>query len=138
MGPGWSETIPYERRQGRTRRPYLPLTLEGLRGTGLVSVAGLVDTGADKSVLPMDFVEMLGYREQDLRRANVDQLQGSVSGLAARKPCIAFVKGVEEVKFEMKPLFVDGPHVLWGRGDLMKTYEVCVSEKKKELTLRLP
>lgn len=137
MATGWSETIPYEYGHGRTRRPYLWLTLNGLRGTPEVSVNGLVDTGADKSVLPKGYAEMLGYKDNDLRTTNVNQLQGSVSGWAAKRSCTAFVRGVEEVKFEMKPLFVDGFHVLWGRGDLMKAYEVCVSEKKKQLTLRL-
>lgn len=139
MSAAWSETIPYEYGHGkaRKRKPYLWLTLKGLRGAGEVSINGLVDTGADKSVLPKGYAKMLGYKDDDLRTATVNQLQGSVSGWAAKEPCTAFVRGVKEVKFEMKPLFVDGLQVLWGRGDLMSTYEVCVSEKRKQLTLRL-
>lgn len=103
----------------------------------MVPISGLVDTGADKSVLPVDYAEILGYKVDDLVPVEVGQVEGSVSAWEARKPCEAFVSGAEAVKFEVSPLFVATLNALWGRSDLMITYEVSVSEKAQELTLRL-
>ena len=41
-------------------RPYLWLTLKGPRGGPEVPIVGLVDTGADKSVLPIDYAQLIG------------------------------------------------------------------------------
>lgn len=58
--------------------------------------------------------------------------------VVVKRPCQAFVDGLPHIKFEVEPLFVGGLNALWGRADLMMNFTVSVSEKEKELTLRLP
>jgi hypothetical protein len=137
---GWSESFDYTEGldEDEILKPYLMLTLRASDGTHELKIPGLVDTGADRSVLPRAYAEMLGYTTEDLKSTTMEQVQGSFSALIAGRPCLAFLPGMEELQFEMRPLFVDGSRILWGRDDLMRTYEVCVSQKKETLTLRLP
>ena len=133
----WSATAPYRPGSDGHPRPYLWLTLKGLRGGPEVPIVGLVDTGADKSVLPIDYAQLLGYKVEDLSPVEVGQVEGSASAWDAQRPCEAFVNGVPAVKFQIQPLFVATLDALWGRADLMMTYVVSVSEKDQELALHL-
>ncbi len=119
-------------------RPYLLLTLLGVKTDLEVDILGLVDTGADRSVLPIDYAEALGYTVDDLEPREVSQVEGLATAWVAKKPCQAFVDGIPHVKFEIEPLFVGGLNALWGRADLMMNFTVSVSERDQELTLRLP
>ena len=112
------------------------LTLNGLKQE--IMISGLVDTGADRSVLPIDYAEELGYTVDDLAPVEVGQVEGSASAWLAQKPCGAIVDGLPELKFKITPLFVASLNALWGRADLMMAYTVSVSEKNQELTLQLP
>jgi hypothetical protein len=101
-----------------------------------IVISGLVDTGADRSVLPIDYAEELGYTVDDLAPVEVGQVEGSASAWLAKKPCKAFVDGIPEIEFEIAPLFVASLNVLWGRADLMMNFTISVSEKHQELTLQ--
>lgn len=131
-----SVVAPYKLGPDGQWRPYLLLTLFGPKPESEVMISGLVDTGADRSVLPIDYAEELGYTVDDLAPVEVGQVEGSASAWLAQKPCRAFVDGIPEVEFEIAPLFVASLNVLWGRADLMMTFTISVSEKAKELTLR--
>lgn len=87
-------------------------------------------------MLPIDYAQTLGYKVDDLAPAEIGQVEGSASAWVAEKPCQAVVDGISEIKFEIKPLFVASLNALWGRADLMKTFDVGVSERSRELTLR--
>ncbi len=134
--PG-SFTAPYRPGADGQLRPYLWLTLVGLKQGQETLISGLVDTGADRSVLPIDYAEELGYTVDDLAPVEVGQVEGSASAWIAQQSCEAFVDGIPEIKFEIKPLFVATLNALWGRADLMMTYTVSVSEKDQELSLHL-
>ena len=127
---------PYKSGPDGQLRPYLLLTLLGVRPGAEVDVLGLVDTGADRSVLPIDYAEELGYTVDDLAPVEVGQVEGSASAWVAKRPCKAFVDGLPSIEFEVEPLFVGGLNALWGRADLMMRFTVSVSEKAKELTLQ--
>ena len=116
-------------------RPYLWLALTGPYGGEEILISGLVDTGADRSVLPIDYAQTLGYKIDDLAPAEIGQVEGSASAWTAQKPCQAFVDGIAAVKFAIEPLFVSGLNALWGRADLMMNFTIAVSEKDRELTL---
>lgn len=131
-----SFTAPYRPGPDGQLRPYLLLTLRGLKTGGEVVISGLVDTGADRSVLPVDYAAELGYTVEDLAPVEVGQVEGSASAWLAQKPCKAFVDGIPEIEFEIAPLFIAGLNVLWGRADLMMSFTVSVSEKRQELTLQ--
>jgi hypothetical protein len=131
--PG-SFTAPYRPGPDGQLRPYLLLTLIGLKQE--IMISGLVDTGADRSVLPIDYAEELGYTVDDLAPVEVGQVEGSASAWLAQKPCGAIVDGIPEHEFEIAPLFVASLNALWGRADLMMAFTVSVSEKDRELTLQ--
>jgi hypothetical protein len=116
-------------------RPYLWLVLTGPRGGDAILISGLVDTGADRSVLPIDYAQTLGYKVDDLAPAEIGQVEASASAWTAQKPCQAFVDGIADTKFEIEPLFVAGLNALWGRGDLMMNFTISISEKHQELSL---
>jgi hypothetical protein len=127
-------------RPGSLTAPYRPGPdgqLVGLKPDQEVEISGLVDTGADRSVLPIDYAEELGYTVDDLKPMDVSQVEGTASAWVAKKPCEAFVDGLPDIKFKIEPLFVAGLNALWGRADLMMTFTIGVSEKDRELTLRL-
>jgi len=134
----WNETTSYTRGSDGRFRPYLWLTLQSRRGESDVPIVGLVDSGADKSVLPLDYAELLGYETEDLSPVEVGQVDGSADAWDTQEPCEAFVRGIPSVKFEIRPLFVATLDALWGRADLMSTYVVSIDEKEEELTLHLP
>ena len=129
---------PYKPGPDGQLRPYLLLTLLGVKPGLEVDILGLVDTGADRSVLPIDYAEALGYTVEDLEPREVGQVDGLASAWVAKKPCQAFVDGLPDIKFEVEPLFVGGLNALWGRADLMMNFTISVSEKARELTLRPP
>jgi hypothetical protein len=128
-------TAPYRPGPDGQLRPYLLLTLIGLNPGQEIMVSGLVDTGADRSVLPIDYAEELGYTVDDLAPVEVGQVEGSASAWLAEKPCEAFVDGIPSIRFEIEPLFVASLNALWGRADLMMNFTVSVSERARELTL---
>lgn len=128
-------SAPYRAGPDGQLRPYLLLTLIGLEPDQEVEILGLVDTGADRSVLPIDYAEELGYTVDDLAAVDVSQVEGTASAWVAKRPCEAFVDGLPDIKFKIEPLFVASLNALWGRADLMMAFTVGVSEKARELTL---
>lgn len=133
----WSGSAPFKPGTDGHPRPYLWLTLQGPRNGPEIPVIGLVDSGADKSVLPIDYAQLLGYEAEDLTSVEVGQVEGSASAWDAQTPCEAFVNGIPDVRFEIKPLFVATLDALWGRADLMATYRISISERDQELMLYL-
>jgi hypothetical protein len=134
----WTETVPFGKGSDGTYRPYLWLTLHGPEDGPELLIPGLVDTGADKTVLPVDYAELLGYDESQLEEAEVGQVEGLADGLDALAASSASVFGLEDVTFEIEPVFVDTLDPLWGRADLMKAYTISISERREELGLHLP
>lgn len=126
---------PYKPGPDGQLRPYLLLTLLGVKPGLEVEILGLVDTGADRSVLPIDFAEELGYTVDDLEPREVSQVEGSASAWVAKKACQAFVDGLPDTTFEIEPVFVAGLNALWGRADLMMNFKIGVSERDRQLTL---
>jgi hypothetical protein len=76
-----SGIVPYRAGADGQMRPYLWLVLTGPYGGEEILITGLVDTGADRSVLPIDYAQTLGYKIDDLAPAEIGQVEGSASGL---------------------------------------------------------
>jgi hypothetical protein len=49
---------------------------------------------------------------------------------------MAHVRGEPGLTFPIEPLFVNTLDALWGRGDVMRAYVVCISERDREFRLR--
>jgi Aspartyl protease len=130
-----SLTAPYRPGPDGQLRPYLLLTLIGLKPDYEVEISGLVDTGADRSVLPIDYAEELGYMVDDLKPVDVSQVEGTASAWVAKKPCEAFVDGLPEIRFKIEPLSSPASTSSGGKPDLMMNFKIGVSEKDRELTL---
>jgi hypothetical protein len=131
----WSKPLRFKRGSDGTPRPYLWVTVRGLNGRE-IEIQGLVDSGADKSVLPREYAPLLGYTEANLKTEEIDQVEGVAKGEDAQVPCTAFVRGRPQPTFALRPLFVDTLDALWGRGDLMRAYAVTISERDGHLRLR--
>lgn len=130
-----SEPLPFKRGSDGIFRPYLWVVVKGLNGRE-IEIQGLVDSGADKSVLPREYAPLLGYLQDDLEPEEIDQVEGSAHGEDAQKACTAYVRGAPQPSFSMQPLFVDTFDALWGRGDLMRAYAITICERDRELRLR--
>lgn len=131
-------TLPYlEEFPGGPRRPYLWLDLRGPNGQS-GPVFGLVDTGADVSVLPSGYASLMGYGPSDLDTEQIHGVGGDVDAFRPKVPATANVLGIENYTFDMSPMFLSGSDVLWGRADFMKHFSVLVEEDALELSLLLP
>lgn|ERR1700684_1030403 len=116
-------------------RPYLVLTVTGPSGTK-GSIAGLIDSGADGTVLPAGYASLMGYAAGDLVAEQGTQVGGSVTMWQATKPAHAFVPEVAEVVFDLHPCFVHGCQTArWGRRDLMNHFDVAIMERRKQFSL---
>lgn len=71
--------IPYRELGFGGARPYLFLHVTGVDGQARV-IPGLIDSGADSSVLPAGYAPLLGYGRADLDRVEGTQVGGSVTG----------------------------------------------------------
>jgi hypothetical protein len=140
-GPGFGReivTLPYiEEYAGGPRRPYLWLELRGPNGQG-GPVLGLVDTGADMSVLPLGYAVLMGFVPEDLEPLEIHGVGGQVDAYRPKKPFSAWVAGLESVIVPMEPAFMEGVDALWGRHDFMTVFGVIVEERTAELSLILP
>jgi hypothetical protein len=116
-------------------RPYLVLRVSGVDGRGGL-IPGLIDSGADRTVLPAGYASLMGYGPQDLESVQGLQVGGSVILRNAKTPSRAFVPEIPHVVFEITPSFVDGCQTaLWGRADVMRRFDVTIVERHQRFIL---
>jgi hypothetical protein len=127
--------VPYSELGFGGARPYLFLQVTGLDGRGR-TIPGLIDSGADNSVLPAGYAPIMGYSGADLTFVQGSQVSGSVTLRCATKPAAACVPEFPDLVFDMWPFFVDGcQHALWGRADLMRHFDVTIMERLQQFLL---
>jgi Retroviral aspartyl protease len=127
--------VPYSELGFGGARPYLFLQITGLDGRSR-TVPGLIDSGADNSVLPAGYAPIMGYSGADLALVQGSQVSGSVTLRRATKPAAAYVPEFPDLVFDMWPFFVDGcQHALWGRADLMRHFDVTIVERLQQFSL---
>ena len=132
--------IPYEPPVPPTsgpRRPYVWLEVRGPSRQPW-PLHALVDSGADRSIIPGEFASVFGYRVDELRRGQtVRALSVSAEGFAATSPLKATVHGSSEHEFELDPIYVDGvSFALLGRRDFFLGWIVTFVEASQAFTLR--
>ncbi len=116
-------------------RPYLVLHVTGINGSSGV-IPGLLDSGADRTVLPAGYATLMGYTAADLVTVQGTQVGGSVTLRNATKPSMAYVPEIPDLVFPINPCFVQGcQNALWGRCDLMKQFDITIMERAQQFSL---
>lgn len=116
-------------------RPILILHVTGPTGAQ-GDIAGLVDSGADGTVLPAGYAPLMGYTPADVSPQQGAGAGGSVTMHQATRSSKAFIAELPELVFELNPCFVQGCQIaLWGRKDLMRQFDVNIMERRKQFSL---
>ena len=116
-------------------RPYLVLTVTGPTGKQ-GPIAGLIDSGADGTVLPAGYAPLMGYTAGDLKAEQGTQVGGSVTVYRANVSSQAFVPEIPGRVFDLNPCFVQGCQTpLWGRSCLMRHFDITIMETKQQFSL---
>jgi hypothetical protein len=99
-------------------------------------VVGLVDSGADRTSLPIGYASLMGNTPQTLRTQPTMGVSGTTSALLATAPSMMVVPEIPDLVIEIWPLFVPGSQIaLWGRQDFMTRFEVSLMESQKRISL---
>jgi hypothetical protein len=116
-------------------RPILILHVTGPRGVK-GDIAGLIDSGADGTVLPAGYAPLMGYTPADIVAQQGAGVGGSVIMHQATTPSQAFVPEIPDLVFDLHPSFVQGCQIaLWGRKDLLHHFDVHIMERRKQFSL---
>jgi Retroviral aspartyl protease len=116
-------------------RPILILHVTGPRGAK-GDIAGLIDSGADGTVLPAGYAPLMGYTPADIAVQQGAGVGGSVIMHQATTPSQAFVPEIPDLVFDLNPSFVQGCQIaLWGRKDLLHHFDVHIMERRKQFSL---
>jgi len=117
-------------------RPFLVLTVIGPGGNRRGSIAGLIDSGADGTVLPAGYASLMGYLAPDLVAEQGAQVGGSVTMWRAERSSRAFIPEIPQLVFDIDPSFVHGCQIaLWGRKDLLHHFDVHIMERRKQFAV---
>jgi hypothetical protein len=124
----------YELGPGGTARPYLWLDLRVAKRQA-IPVRGVLDTGADVTLLDDAYLPALGIGSDELEPVALDTLSVRLS--AGRSPNVvwASLPGAPGSAVPLRPIFVDsGGEARWGR-DFMALYAVAFDEQAQQFSL---
>jgi serine/threonine protein kinase len=132
-GPAPGEvTLPFEPNGDGSLAPMLPIELHDASGNAF-SARGLVDTGADRTALPIDFMGMLGIVESD---CIVREFVGGGGTSRAFTPQKPIPIRVLDKAFELTPLFIEVPFPLLGREDVLAQFSISIDQRSMIIRLR--
>jgi hypothetical protein len=132
---GWTGSTAYQRGPDRRLRPYLFFELQAVDGSWR-RAQGLIDTGADVSVLPLARALQLGVEAASLAPERGQQVAGSIVIWRGRTPLRARIVGLEANEFDLRPAFVQALQTpLLGRTDFMSRWGVTINEPARRLAL---
>jgi hypothetical protein len=124
----------YEAGPAGVARPYLKLDLRADAGR-VPGVLGLLDTGADVTLLDNAYLSALGISGDELEAVVLDEPSGKVTGQRSTQAVHASLPGAPRSIALLHPIFIDaGGDVRWGR-DFMATFAVGFHEQAKQFSL---
>ncbi len=120
-------------------RPYLGLEITGPNGSPQ-KIMGLVDSGADRTGLPVGYAPLLGYDVGSMAAKEVEQVAATMTTYVPEEPVAGHVIGpeIEKISFQFVPVFFDGSlsaPALWGRTDFFRAFDVCFREMDQTFEL---
>jgi hypothetical protein len=124
----------YERGQDDVFRPYLWLDVR-TEGGHTTKVRGLLDSGADVSLMGVGYAEALGLAPGDFDEVSTRGPAGQVPGKQSRKIIYAILPGAGRRATELRPIFFEGGlGARWGR-DFMNDYRVAFDQPALQFSL---
>jgi hypothetical protein len=99
-------------------------------------IPGLIDTGADGTVLPIGYASLMGYTGSDMVAEQGTGVGGTLTMHRATKPSKALVPEIPDLEFVLNPSFAEGCRMaLWGRKDLLQHFDVKFMERQQQFLL---
>jgi Retroviral aspartyl protease len=124
----------YEPGPRGTVRPYLWLDLR-VATRPPIPVRGVLDTGADVTLLDSAYLPTLGIASEELEAVALDTLSDRLSARRSSNVVWASLPGAPGSAAPLRPVFVDsGGEARWGR-DFMTLYAVAFDEQAKQFSL---
>jgi hypothetical protein len=110
-----------------------------------MQLAGVIDSGAEVTVLPGDLAPLLRYAEADLVRRVIHDIDGQErESWDAKTPCRAFVPDAPQLAssrrygpvFELLPCFSPGANSpVWGRRDFLRHFDLTLMERRQQFSI---
>ena len=111
------------------RRPVVPININGYGFTGLV------DSGSDAIVVPIEIAEVLDIKIKD--KAEIGMLDGTKVGCGVGVVDLEFGKRHESHKFSCKVLIAKSPKgVILGRNCFFENFKICFEEDKEIVSFK--
>jgi hypothetical protein len=124
----------YEPSRAGPSRPYLWLKLHTESGPTL-RARGLLDTGADITILDNGYLPALGLAPDALEPVGIDSPAGKLRGQRSRQVIWASLPGAPANQAPLRPIFIDADgEARWGR-DFMQIYAVAFDEETQQFSL---
>lgn len=120
------------------KAPYIPVYLRNNKGK-LIKVAGLLDSGADNTVIPEDLAKILGLKEEDNSEDTTKGIGGKVK-TSKSKLHLRVKNSRESYAFDIPVLILkdnksDVP-LLLGRQGFFENFHITFKQKDEKIVLK--
>lgn len=130
------EPTPSRPRTSVIYRPVIPIRLIGLAGDAVV--LGLLDTGADETVLPAFLIKQLGIDVKPNRQATFRGVGGQLVTITFGTVAVEVSQGTASHRWETACGFLDRPtSAILGHRAFLENFAVTFEGQRREVSLQL-